>query len=196
VYGGYVNFFGFNRMVQTRKVSRIFPKVVTPEKPWIKKKRYQKWVKKLTRKSNIVRTSEEDLCAGEDSICKGDLGISRKYMPQFLKQEDVKRFRKFIKKAYGIKSSNSTRRARDLRPSQREISRKRIKNMIEKEEVLKKVLVPLIISNDNYIVDGHHRWAAYRMKMPDKRLPVVVFEAPIKDVLGLAVAWGAKHQDF
>ena len=183
-------------MVQTRKVSRIFPKQHTSEKPWIKKARYQKWVKKLTRKTNVVRTHEEDLCAGEDSICKGDLGIPRKYMPQFMAKSDVARFRKFIKKAYGIDSSRSTRRARDLRPSQKEISRKRIKNMVEKEDVLNKVIVPLVISNDNYIVDGHHRWAVYRTKMPDKRLPVVVFDAPIKDVLGLAVAWGAKHQDF
>ena len=183
-------------MGTTRKVSKAFPKE-HPEKPWTTRKKYKKWVRKLTRKgANPRRTKEEDLCVGKRSICKGDLGIPRKYMPQFLTTADVGVFRKFIRRVYGISSHRKTARAKNLRPSQSEISRKRIKNMITKEDLFKKVTVPLVISQDNYVVDGHHRWAAFRVKQPDKRLPVVVIDAPIKDVLGIAVAWGAKHQDF
>jgi ParB-like chromosome segregation protein Spo0J len=84
-----------------------------------------------------------------------------------------------------------------LRPAQGEISRKRIKDLIAPpHEILKKVKIPLIVSKNNYIVDGHHRWAAYRVKRPEASLPVVVIDAPIKDVLGIAVAWGAKHENF
>jgi ParB-like chromosome segregation protein Spo0J len=68
--------------------------------------------------------------------------------------------------------------------------------MIKNEGVLDKLTVPLVTSRDDYIVDGHHRWAAYRLKKPDSVLPVVLIDAPIKDVLGIAVAWGAKHQNF
>ena len=183
-------------MGATRKVSKAFPKL-HPEKPWTTRKKYQKWVRKLTRKgSNPRRTKKEDLCVGKRNICEGDLGIPRKYMPQFLATSDVQRFRKFIKKAYHINSFKTTKRANELRPSQSEISRKRIKNMIANEDVLTKITTPLVISKDNYIVDGHHRWAAYRVKKPDSPLPVVTINAPIKDVLGIAVAWGAKHEQF
>jgi ParB-like nuclease domain len=184
-------------MAATRKrVTKVFPKE-NPDKPWTEKKKYKKWVGILTRKKTPRRTKEEDLCVGEESICKGDLGIPRKYMPQFSTLGELKRFRKFINKAYSIKSFKSTRKARDLRPSQSEISRKRINDLVrEPDSIFTKVMIPLVVSKDNYIVDGHHRWAAYRTKRPEKPLPVIVMEAPIKDVLGIAVAWGAKHEEF
>ena len=56
--------------------------------------------------------------------------------------------------------------------------------------------MPLVISKDNFIVDGHHRWAAYRLKRPKASLPVIAINAPVKDILGIAVAWGAKHEEF
>ena len=116
-------------------------------------------------------------------------------MPQFASKAEVRSFIAFVRKAYHIRSQKGTRKANQLRPSQGEISRKRIKDLI-KDDILKKINVPLIISKDNYIVDGHHRWAAYRVKRPDKPLPVMTIGAPIKDVLGIAVAWGAKHEQF
>ena len=183
-------------MGATRKVSKVFPTPDSPCKPWTRKNKYKKWVRKLTKKDNGPRrTAAEDLCVGKDTICEGDLGIPRKYMPQFVAAEDVTRFRKFIKQAYRIKSYKKNIKVDDLRPSQKEISRGRIKNLIE-DGIFDKLRVPLVVSKDNYIVDGHHRWAAYRLKMPEKALPAIVVDAPIKDVLGIAVAWGAKHHEF
>jgi hypothetical protein len=164
---------------------------------WTQTRRYKKWVGKLKRKHKAPRhTAEEDLCVGKHSICKNDLGIPRKYMPQFEEAPDIKRFTRFIKKAYHIKSRKTTRKATQLTPSQEEISRKRIEVLMKKEGIFKHLRVPLVISQDNYIVDGHHRWAAFRLKKPEKPLPVILIEAPIKDVLGIAVAWGAKHHEF
>jgi hypothetical protein len=169
-----------------------------PEKPWTHTRKYKNWVKKLTRKHK-KNSSIEDLCAGRGSICKGDLGIPRKYMPQILKSEDVTRFKKFLKKTYKVKTRRTTLTARNLHPSQGEISRKRIqriKNMIEREGLLDKVTVPLVVSKNNYILDGHHRWAAYRVKKPDYKLPVLQIDAPIKDILAMAVSWGSSYSDF
>ena len=117
-------------------------------------------------------------------------------MPQFIGKDDVKKFKNFIKRVYGIKSRMTRRKAKELIPTQKEISRSRIDDLIENEHILKKVVVPLVISKDNYVVDGHHRWAAYRLKKPNKALPVLEIGAPIKDVLGISVAWGAKHEEF
>ena len=186
---------------QTRKKGKVVRttngdtfSIENPRKRWTGTEKYKKWVGKLTRKHKENK-KEEDLCVGKGSICKGDLGIPRKLMPQFNTPEEIKRFVKFVKKAYGIRSNKTRRTARDLRPSQGEINRKRIKGLIT-DGVLDKVNVPLVVSGDNFVVDGHHRWAAFRLKKPDAKIPVMVVDAPIKDVLGIAVAWGAKHQEF
>ncbi|NBV77012.1 hypothetical protein EBR66_02545 [bacterium] len=182
-------------MSRTRKVSRTFPKE-DPEKPWTRKHVYKKWVRKLTYKKPR-HTKDEDLCVAKQHLCAGDLGIRRKYMPQFQTKGDVQHFRKFIKKVYNISSMKGKRTALQLHPSQSEINKKIIKNLVkEPDSIFTKVMVPLVISKDNYIVDGHHRWAAYRTERPTTSLPVIVINAPIKDILGIAVAWGAKHEDF
>jgi hypothetical protein len=163
-------------------------------KNWTVSKKYKKWLGKLTRKQKPNKKSE-DLCVGSKSICKGDLGIPRKYMPQFDSPAEIQNFTRFVKRVYRIKSFKGTRKARQLKPSQGEINKKRIQGLIN-DGVLEKVNVPLVVSGDNYVVDGHHRWAAYRLEKPSAALPVMVIDAPIKDVLGIAVAWGAKHQEF
>jgi len=193
------------RSNSTRKKAKVVKshagedfQVEHPEKPWTHTRKYKNWVRKLTRKHK-KNSSIEDLCAGRGSICKGDLGIPRKYMPQILKKEDVTRFQNFLQKTYRVKTRRTALPARNLRPSQGEISRKRIqriKNMIEEEGLFDKVTVPLVVSKNNYILDGHHRWAAYRVKKPEYKLPVLQIDAPIKDILGMAVSWGASYSDF
>ena len=163
-------------------------------KRWTQKKNYKKWVRNL--KKPVTRHAHtEDLCVGEKSICRGHLGIPRKYMPQFNSPAEIRQFTRFVKKAYGIRSYKTQKAAKDLKSSQREINKKRVKGLIE-DNIINKVRVPVLISGDDYVIDGHHRWAAYKLKAPEKKMPAVVIDAPIKDVLGIAVAWGAKHQEF
>ena len=163
-------------------------------KRWTQKKNYKKWVRNL-KKPVTRHAKKEDLCVGDDSICKGHLGIPRKYMPQFNSPAEIQQFTRFVKKAYGIRSHKTRKAAKDLKSSQREINKKRVKGLID-DNIINKVRVPILISGDDYVIDGHHRWAAYKLKAPEKKLPAVVIDAPIKDVLGIAVAWGAKHQEF
>jgi len=163
-------------------------------KRWTQKKNYKKWVRNL--KKPVTRHAHtEDLCVGERSICRGHLGIPRKYMPQFNSPVEIQQFTRFVKKAYGIRSYKTRKAAKDLKSSQREINKKRVKGLID-DNIINKVRVPILISGDDYVIDGHHRWAAYKLKAPEKKMPAVVIDAPIKDVLGIAVAWGAKHQEF
>ena len=163
-------------------------------KAWTKKKAYKKWVRKLERKTT-KRTAKEDLCVGKKSICKQNIGIPRKYMPQFNSPAEIRQFTQFVKKAYGIRSHKTRKAAKELKSSQREINKKRVQGLID-DNIINKVRVPILISGNNYVIDGHHRWAAYKLKAPEKKMPAVVIDAPIKDVLGIAVAWGAKHQEF
>jgi hypothetical protein len=50
----------------------------------------------------------------------------------------------------------------DLRPTINELSSGKIKKMLKNTEVLNKTIV---ISTDNYIIDGHHRWYANKSKL-------------------------------
>lgn len=166
----------------------------SPQKKWTGTKKYKKWVRKLTRKQK-KNSPQDDMCVGPRSICKDDLGIPRKYMPQFNTMAEITRFTKFVRKVYKIKSCKAKRTVNEMKASQSEISRPRVQSII-KEGALEHVYNPLVISGDNYVVDGHHRWAAYKLKKPNVKLPVVIIDAPIKDILGIAVAWGARHAHF
>ena len=163
-------------------------------KAWTRKKVYKKWVKKLARKT-ARHSAKEDLCIGKKSICKEHIGIVRKYMPQFSSPAEIKQFTRFIKKVYGISSHATKMAAKEMKSSQKEISRERVESLIA-DNIFDKLRTPILVSADNYVIDGHHRWAAYMMERPKVLLPVVVIDARIKDILGIAVAWGAKHEEF
>jgi hypothetical protein len=171
------------------------------EKVWTKSKPYKQWLRKLRATKKVRRSTEEDLCSVKQGICAEDLGIPRKFMPQFTLRNKpfshklINEFRRHVKKEYGVKSFKAKRIAKELNPSQNEISRPRVEGLIE-DNVIEKTEVPLIVSKNDYIVDGHHRWAAYRMKAPKKPMEVVVIDAPIRDVLGMAIGWGAGHSAF
>jgi hypothetical protein len=171
------------------------------DKTWTNSVSYKKWLRKVRRTKKIKRSSQEDLCSVKGGICKGDLGIPRSLMPQFtLRRKPFSRkllndFRRYIKNKYGIKSRRVMKAASELNPSQNEISRHRVEGLIE-DNIIDKQEVPLLISKNDYIVDGHHRWAAFRVKAPNKKMETVVVDAPIKDILGIAIDWGAEHQMF
>ena len=171
------------------------------EKGWTNSKTYKDWLRKLRATKKVRRSTEVDLCSVKQGICTEDLGIPRKFMPQFTLRRKpfshklINDFRRHIKAKYGIKSFRAKRVAKQLNPSQNEISRPRVDALIE-DNVIERTEVPLIVSKNDYIVDGHHRWAAYRMKAPKKPMEVVVIDAPIRDVLGMAIDWGAGHSAF
>ncbi len=188
---------------RTRKAKPVagFAVVHSAEKPWVKEPNYQRWLKKLKRHTAKVRRHGDDpnpmnMCL-DSAICKGDLGIPRKLMPQFTSPRDIRSFTDFIGKRYGIKAVRGTRRAGQLRPSQEEIHRERVEDV--KEDIVAKKPTPnapLIVSEDGYVIDGHHRWAAYKSHEPGKKMPVLIVKDSARDVLSMAATWGAKHHQF
>jgi hypothetical protein len=172
-----------------------------PQKPWTKDRGYKEWLKKIRGIKKTRRSSREDLCTGKSNICKGDIGIPRKLMPQFtvrnkpFSQRLITDFRRYLKRKYQIKSRKAKRTANDLKPSQNEISRARVEGLIE-DDIIEKQEVPLVVSKNGYIVDGHHRWAAFRMKAPKHPMSVIEVDAPIQDILGISIEWGAEHSRF
>lgn len=84
-------------------------------------------------------------------------------------------------------------RAIDLHPIQKQIyfdkgfDLIRGKSIKDVSDVLSK---PLIVSSDNYIVDGHHRFLSAMLLDPNYKLNCVVVDLPISILLPLAVGYG------
>lgn len=76
--------------------------------------------------------------------------VPRDQMPQ-IAGKDVPGFLK----DHGVKNSKSTVKTAELKPTQSQFNPEKISNM---NSVAKSM--PILVSQDNYVLDGHHRWLA------------------------------------
>ena len=148
---------------------------------------------------------------GTNLYCDGNIGIPREEMPQFkgtpekgspadklprdsAGEVDTEEFFKNMLNKEGIKVSEPTNVPADrLKATQSELVGVKVAGM---EGVLedpnhpayKKITAPIYVSNDGYVLDGHHRWAAivaYNAAHPDKQIPMAVrvIDEPIRPLV-------------
>ncbi len=148
---------------------------------------------------------------GTNLYCDGNIGIPREEMPQFkgtpekgspadklprdsAGEVDTEEFFKDMLNKQGIKVSEPTPVPADrLKATQSELVGVKVAGM---ESVLedpnhpayKKITAPIYVSNDGYVLDGHHRWAAivaYNASHPDKQIPMTVrvIDEPIRPLV-------------
>lgn len=99
------------------------------------------------------------LCEQESHVYipSGGLGVPRDKMPQ-VNAKDVPEYLSWLQEQHGVRSARERVRVSDLKPTQGEINTKKVSAMFGTGmETLGK---PVIVSQDNYILDGHHRWLA------------------------------------
>jgi len=97
--------------------------------------------------------------AGTNLFCTDTKGIPRIEMPQ-LDREQTKKFIKYLKKE-GYESEKVKERADYLRATQDELSGAKVAaNMDKLKDEEDHIGRRLVVSRDNYILDGHHHWAA------------------------------------
>lgn len=94
-------------------------------------------------------------------VKKLSLGIKREDMPQIVsgKLDDFKLFLQ----DNGIKYHTENIYARNLKPTQKEFNTDKVENILNTPQPANKwhdENYPIIISSDNYVLDGHHRWLA------------------------------------
>lgn len=144
---------------------------------------------------------------GTNLYCDGNKGIERGDMPQFKgtpqpgspadklpKDEsgeaDTEEFFKKMLEKDGIKVSEPTAIPADrLKATQSELVGVKVAGMSkvladENHPAYGKITAPIYVSNDGYVLDGHHRWAAvvaHNAANPDKQIPmnVRVIDEPI-----------------
>jgi len=144
---------------------------------------------------------------GTNLYCDGNKGIPREDMPQFKgtpepgsiadklpKDEngeaDTEEFFKQMLNKQGIKVSEPTAVPADrLKATQSELVGPKVAGMSKvladpNHPAYGKITAPIYVSNDGYVLDGHHRWAAvvaHNASNPDNQIPmnVRVIDEPI-----------------
>jgi hypothetical protein len=114
-------------------------------------------------------------------------------MPQIY---NVRQFAKTIQRKYGI-GSHMTRVSPDtLIPSQEEIKTRVVEGIGKRMMNGQYEDKPIVISKNNYVIDGHHRWAATRKFRPHAKLRALVVHKKAMDVLGIAAAEDQPRESF
>ena len=106
--------------------------------------------------------------------------LKRKFMPQIANHEQSDAIR--LLKGEGIKTEKVQLNPNTIRHSQSKVNKEKVRLIIN-DIRNGKSLPAIFISSDNYIIDGHHRWIAYKLlKFPIKciRIGLPQKEAIIK----------------
>jgi hypothetical protein len=145
-------------------------------------KHSRRWLRHYKKHAQRTRKHKRgDMCA-KKNFCAGTMDIPRNIMPQI---EDLAEFRAKLKEYHGVQSHKSRRLIGVLKPSQGEINEERVAPIVQaiKNDTFKSDN-PIVVSADDFVIDGHHRWAAFRKVYPTKKkVDVVVLEAPASQIL-------------
>jgi len=162
---------------------------------WKKTPVFKKWrsnIEKYKKRKTLKKRSNKDVC-NEPHFCKGAKDIPRNLMPQIY---DAKAFAKTIKKKYDVNSKFTKAPMANFKPSQDEINKDRVDSVIEAIKNKKMDDNPIVVSKDKFIIDGHHRWAAYKNFAPKKAVPIMIIQKPVQEALGLAIATSTNREKF
>lgn len=114
-------------------------------------------------------------------------------MPQIYNH---KKFSKKIRHKYNISSKTIKLSTKSLKPSQNEINGEIVEKVVKSMKKKSKKDMPIVVSKDGYVVDGHHRWAAHKKMNPHKKIKALKINAGIDDALGIAIATETKRDSF
>ena len=141
------------------------------------------------------------------NLCRNNLKFRRKIMPQFTDKTMVLFIKQLKNNKIGVKKNKQS--VLDLNPTQNQINSEAVKHLQNKHLKTKYSLnkKTIIISKDNYILDGHHRWAAlllcnfkpekcFKHKI-DIKISCVQIDLPIKKIIKLANKFEkVTHKEF
>ena len=157
--GNWRHAFGY----YAQQIGRSFKGIDTRNLMKIFAQRYGYEFPKLVKEFKIVKPDPEDT-----------MGIKRTEMPQ-VATKDYPEFMDYLKDS-GAEFKKETVPAKTLKAVQGEFSDQGVEKALRKRKLKK----ASIVSSDNYIIDGHHRWVAalntgqdvdiIRVNMPAKKL--------------------------
>lgn len=129
----------------------------------------------LENRGDITLAASVDLTARNIQKLPG-LGLPRNKMPQ-IKKHVTAAFLVWLENQ-GIKVQVGKTIPTKLKPTQNEIDMDRAKKMPTGTTDR-----PIMISRDDYVLDGHHRWMAYKIHKPDTPMRTIRINLPIRELL-------------
>jgi hypothetical protein len=148
---------------------------------------------------------------GTNLYCKGNKGIPREDMPQFKgyakpgsiadklpkdnggEVDTEAQFKVLLKRNGVAVSEPQSVPADQLKATQTELVGAKVAGMtkaLETEPNHPKITAPIYVSNDGYVLDGHHRWAAVTSAAVASGKPAMmnvrVIDMPIKDLVKIS----------
>lgn len=121
------------------------------------------------RHSDVLSESVVALTEKVELPTDKGLGINRKDMPQ-IASTDVNDFLRFVKKN-GVKVERKAIDPSLLKPTQNQFNKSKIQGMMDYMQSGSYSPKAIIISKDNRVMDGHHRWLAHKELKTD--MPVI-----------------------
>ena len=105
--------------------------------------------------------------------------VSRDRLPQ-IKREDHRDFLQFLW-GKGVEHTTTELPVSDLKPSQHSLDLDKVTRLLNNpSDALSK---PLLVSQDHYILDGHHRWLALLNMDPHAEVPVYKMSVNFPELL-------------
>ena len=152
-------------------------------------------VGKKTNKYNPWNETEEELAEFADLNHDSEMdledtvGIPRDEMPQ-IKSTDMQDFVQWLSAVKGIEASEVSMMVDDLVPTQKKINMDKIKGMTANKSIDELAnSKPILVTSDNHLVDGHHRWFALYLDNPKNNISTIRVDATLSDFLTTAESY-------
>jgi hypothetical protein len=139
-----------------------------------------------------------DLCKISPPVCVGNLGVPRSKMPQLEPQPVVFSFLRDLKKE-GVSVKKGKMHVGRLKATQRGIDVRKVLRMAKEYQQGKfpNIKDQIIVSSDDHVLDGHHRWAALVVTDPNETMNVLKVGMPMQALLAKANSYkGATKKAF
>ena len=133
----------------------------------------------------IIEEAEEPAERGIIDLDFG-MGVSRMELPQ-IKSTDVPEFIEWLE-SKDVDALETSMEVGEMTPVQKEINLQKTDSMAAKHEQGEIDLStgkPVMVSSDEYLVDGHHRWYALRELDPRNKLNAIMVDSPILELISL-----------
>lgn len=172
--------------------SEAYDALVVGDKATIAKEDLRGVLKRALKHGEI--TDLTNLKIEGTEVFRGGSNMPRGEMPQIPGDEQPRFLDMLAEK--GVKIERGTVSPLTLSPTQNEINAVRVAGQLDKFESGKKDLRPILISKDDKVLDGHHRWAVgvvLQLERPSTKIPVIRIMADRKKALGLMQAYVEKH---
>lgn len=108
----------------------------------------------------------------------------RKDMPQ-IQRKDLQKAMNLLK-SRGIRVKKGRGIPKSFKPSQKDIYKEKVLKILKDPRSKDpNNMKPFIVSRDNYLVDGHHRWAAMKIMYPNHKFVYYKIDLPIQQAIDI-----------